>query len=1375
MKRRICIIIMFCIYCANINGTIYGGKCGENATWTFDFDREVLTISGFGDMTDYETREDVPWDEHRWKIGRVVIGDSITLIGTNSFYVLSHCNSVTLGKSLVSIHEKAFNYCKGFVRLVIPDKVRYIDRQAFVNCSGITSLYMGESVESVGGGAFSGLNALNEVQINSFANWLKIKFENYSSNPLCYSRSLSVNGQKINKIIIPEGVDTIRKNTFCNLLIDTLSLPSTLKCFEVGAFIFRDSLKSIVVDPSNVVYDTRGNCNALIETATNRLVFGGNKSIIPNDIIAIGDSAFYGCTELPSITFPEKIHSIGKYALANCEKLKDLVLPNLITDINDGAFSSCNSLQTVTIPDNVVKIGYNAFYSCASLKKVVLSERVSKIGGLAFCLCSSLDSIICLSNEVPDIAESTFSRVKENGMIICPEESDYSCLMKNFDPGSLASQGWRLSNQKKPLDNEIWYTTTDGSIVNPNVNSIYIEYGYFPETVNNSYFNGMGSIRFKSTLTHLPNECFKNCSKLESIVLPDSIENIYSYVFSQCKKLKTIHLPDELRSIHDYCFSGCESLDSLYIPGKLDNLLLISETFNNIPHLRKVVVSNDNKVLDSRDNCNAIIKTDKNELILGTAETVIPLSVKAINDRAFYGNTSLKSIVIPDSVTTIGNSAFYGCTGLQSVELPNSLISIGEMAFFSCDSLKYIDLPNSITSIGNSAFSGCDKLVFLDLPNNIGFSFPIINGCPNLKHITMGENIVGFKRGAIIYCDNLQSITIPNKNVPYIYNDYNYFYVINYNEAKEPGVIYRPTGSDYSNFTASLSYLKWTEDTIPEKKNNELWYRTTDGEPLLLNDNTSISNNISNRYEAGYGIIRFENPVTRINNDAFKNNEFLTSMVIPSTVESIDDGAFAGCENLRTMTVEWDTPLEISDDVFDNSMCKTLYVPQNTRRLYEKAPGWRKFQKIIQPYNYVEWVKFSSKDYSVKEGDTLKVNITVFPDDAVIRDLDWYSSDETIATVKNGMVIGKKVGQVYIKAVTKDGSLLKDSCLMKVTPVLAEKVLLDRQNFQMLKNHTVQLIAEVLPERTTYKDVIWKSSNESIVKVESGIVTALKKGVADITATTTDGTLLVASCEVKVEDYFPGDVNWDAEFNIGDVTGTISFIMEKQTEGLVFEAADMNNDGIVLVNDLKDVLDIIMGANMNNTLNRPLTRSYFSHSENIPELVVSDYQTVSKTTKNLRIGLIGANNYTGIQCDIALPRGISISQVYSGLDLGSHQIAINKTDNGMVRIAVYSMNNECFSNDALDFLVLDLNTDDSGQEEYEILFMNTIASTVSSKTVRIKDKTVITKGEHTTGIHNPSAIRNEEPYKKSFNLKGIMVDDNYKGIVVKKGKKTFVK
>ena len=131
------------------------------------------------------------------------------------------------------------------------------------------------------------------------------------------------------------------------------------------------------------------------------------------------------------------------------------------------------------------------------------------------------------------------------------------------------------------------------------------------------------------------------------------------------------------------------------------------------------MIESGNPRYDSRDNCNAIIETADNTLIVGCKNTTIPNSVTTIGNFAFCYCWGLTSIVIPNSVTVIGKCAFEGCIGLTSVEIGNSVTSIGRYAFYNCQGLTSINIPNSVTEIGDNAFFCCDRLTSIVIPNSV--------------------------------------------------------------------------------------------------------------------------------------------------------------------------------------------------------------------------------------------------------------------------------------------------------------------------------------------------------------------------------------------------------------------------------------------------------------------------------------------------------------------------------------------------------------------------------------------------------------------------------------------------------------------------------
>ncbi len=170
-------------------------------------------------------------------------------------------------------------------------------------------------------------------------------------------------------------------------------------------------------------------------------------------------------------------------------------------------------------------------------------------------------------------------------------------------------------------------------------------------------------------------------------------------------------------SIDEIAFYYCTRLTSIDIPNSITKIGNFA--FGCCPELANIVVESGNPRYDSRNNCNAIIETADNTLIVGCKNTIIPNSVTSIGGWAFSYCYGLTSITIPNSVTAIGNGAFEGCIGLTSVDISNSVTSIGRYAFYNCQGLTSINIPYSVTSIGNYAFFWCTGLTSIVIPNSV--------------------------------------------------------------------------------------------------------------------------------------------------------------------------------------------------------------------------------------------------------------------------------------------------------------------------------------------------------------------------------------------------------------------------------------------------------------------------------------------------------------------------------------------------------------------------------------------------------------------------------------------------------------------------------
>ena len=374
-------------------------------------------------------------------------------------------------------------------------------------------------------------------------------------------------------------------------------------------------------------------------------------------VTSIDYSTFANCSGLTSVTIPNSVTTIEGSAFEGCTNLSSITMGNRITTIGSSAFSGCSNLSSITLPEGVTSIGRTAFYECYSLNQITIPNSVTSIGDFAF-EASGLERIV-LPNSMKEVPFGTFAYCEKLSSVTIP-------------------------NSVKTIDTWAFY-----------------------------YCHGLKTIELPNSITTIKKQAFED-SGLESIKLSNSNLKIEQSAFSECKNL--LHADISGGSIGDYVFSGCTNLETLWIGA---NVYHISGnyTFLRCGNIKSIIVAEGNPTYDSRNNCNAIID-NRNYIIRGCKNTVIPESVVSIDNGAFLDCAGLASITIPNSVTSIGKSAFSGCSDLISIDIPNSVTTIGERAFSRCSGLTSITIPNSVTSIGNYAFSD-SGLTSITIPNSV--------------------------------------------------------------------------------------------------------------------------------------------------------------------------------------------------------------------------------------------------------------------------------------------------------------------------------------------------------------------------------------------------------------------------------------------------------------------------------------------------------------------------------------------------------------------------------------------------------------------------------------------------------------------------------
>ena len=847
---------------------------------------------------------------------------SVTYRGSfyNSYYG-EYSGSVTIPEtvtysgitySVTSIGNYTFYKCSSLTSVTLPNSVTSIGELAFFECSSLTSVTIPNSVTSIGEDAFSCCSSLTSITI-------------------------------------PESVTSI----------------------GVDAFSRCSALTAIVVKAGNTTYDSRENCNAIIETTSNTLIAGCQKTIIPNSVTSIGNHAFYGCSSLTSVTIPNSVTCIGSDAFYKCSSLTSVTIPNSVTSIGNYAFDGCSSLTSVTIGASVTSIGFQAFRGCSSLTSVTIPNSVTSIGSNAFGDCSKLTK----TNYTGDIAgwcNIKFGSGSANPMyyshnfyindqeikdLVIPNSvtsignhafRNCSKLTSVTIPNSVTSIGDGAFSgcSSLPVENNLRYADTYlVEAVDKTLSTYSIKKG--TKWIGSSAFEGcssLTSVTIPNSVTSIGEYAFRNCSKLTSMTIPNSVTSIGNHAFEDCSSLTSVTIGESVTSIGWDAFYKCSSLTSVTIPNSVTSIG--SSAFYGCSSLTSVTINSDaivSKDYSYDDNISDIFGSQVTEYIIGN-------DVKKIGGSAFYGCSSLTAVTIPNSVTSIGSSAFSGCSSLTSLTIPNSVTSIGNDAFYKCSSLTKTNYTGDIVGWCNIMFGSnyanpmyCSHNFFINdqeikdlvIPNNVtSIGSYAFNGCSSLTSVTIGESVTSIGEDAFEGCTSLTSVIIPNSVTSigsYAFEDCSSLTSVTIGESVTS------IGNSAFHNCSSLTKTNYTGDIAGWCN---IKFGSGSANPMYYSHNFYI-----NDLEIKDLVI--PNCVTSIGDYAFYGCSSLTSVTIGESVTSIGSSVFENCSKLTSITCEAVTPPTVSQYAFSGvSKSIPIYVPCGCVEAYKTASGWKDFTKI---------------------------------------------------------------------------------------------------------------------------------------------------------------------------------------------------------------------------------------------------------------------------------------------------------------------------------------------------------------------------------------------------------------------------------------------
>ena len=391
-------------------------------------------------------------------------------------------------------------------------------------------------------------------------------------------------------------------------------------------------------------------------------------------------------------------------------------------------------------------------------------------------------------------------------------------------------------------------------------------------------------------ITTVGESAFRDCSALATVTLPTGVQSIGSSAFSGCSALSSITIPEEVTRVASSLFSGCTSLQTVILPNGITSI--DAKAFFGCSVLQPPTIPASVQFIDSRAFSGCDLLPFENGIlylgdwvIAGQAQLVtanVREESKYIAARAFEDCTQLKTVTLPEGFLAIGGLAFRGCSALESITLPEGLLAIGGGAFEECSSLESITLPEGLLTIESRAFGGCSSLVSMTLPESITrldtgvFSDAFMNG----GSFTVPSDIVEAWNLQCLGNTGLEEITVLT-DAPVC---------LGLPETVKRVTIGKKTV--YAGATGSIELPEIREFFAPNTESwiaFHLWTR-----PISILDRATL---YLNGVPLGYELVIPEG-ITEIPSDAFKNCDVIERIVLPSTLERVGEGAFAGCYNI---------------------------------------------------------------------------------------------------------------------------------------------------------------------------------------------------------------------------------------------------------------------------------------------------------------------------------------------------------------------------------------------------------------------------------------------------------------------------------------------